>query len=154
MQLVVLGSGDLHLEQRLNALQARHPGWVYAWYGYNEGMAHRITAGCDALAVPSRFEPCGLTQMYAMRYGTLPIVRFTGGLADTVTDVSLAHGTGFTFGPVDVGHFSAVLDRALGLFQHFPNEWRAAQLRGMAQDFSWDHAARAYVQLYQDMTFA
>jgi starch synthase len=154
MQLVVLGSGDLALEQRLNALQARHPGWAYAWYGYNEGLAHRLVAGADAFLVPSRFEPCGLTQMYAMRYGTLPIVRYTGGLADTVTDVSTGQGTGFTFGPVDVGHFSAVLDRALGLYQHFPGEWRAAQLRAMARDSSWEHAAQEYVELYRAMTWA
>jgi len=156
MQLVVVGSGDLHLEHRLNLLQARHPGWVHVWYGYNEGLAHRCVAGSDAFLVPSRFEPCGLTQMYAMRYGTLPIVRFTGGLADTVCDVSAGkgQGSGFTFGPVDVGHFSAVLDRALGLYQHFPAEWRAAQQRGMAQDFSWDHAAKDYVELYRKMTFA
>lgn len=154
MQLVVVGSGDLHLEHRLNLLQARHPGWVFVWYGYNEGLAHRLIAGSDALLVPSRFEPCGLTQMYAMRYGTLPIVRFTGGLADTVRDVSTGDGTGFTFGPVDGGHFSAVLDRALGLKQHFPVEWQAAQARGMAQDFGWDHAAKEYVELYRKMTCA
>ena len=92
--------------------------------------------------------------MYAMRYGTLPIVRFTGGLADTVRDVATGEGTGFSFGPIDLGHFSSVLDRALGLFQHFPNEWRAAMLRAMAADNSWDRAAKEYVQLYTDMTFA
>lgn len=154
MQLAVLGSGDLHLEHRLNALQARHPGWVYTWYGYNEALAHRFVAGADAFLVPSRFEPCGLTQMYAMRYGTLPIVRYTGGLADTVTDVSAGTGTGFTFGPVDIGHFSAVLDRALGLYQHFPGEWAAAQKRGMTADLSWDKAGREYEGLYRGMTCA
>jgi starch synthase len=91
--------------------------------------------------------------MYAMRYGTLPIVRFTGGLADTVRDVSAGEGNGFSFGPVDGGHFSAVLDRALGLYQHFPTEWAAAQRRAMTTDFSWDKAATGYVDLYQGMTF-
>lgn len=153
MQLAILGSGDLHLEQRLSALQARHPGWVYVWYGYNEALAHRFIAGSDAFLMPSRFEPCGLTQMYAMRYGTLPIVRFTGGLADTVRDVSAGDGNGFSFGPVDGGHFSAVLDRSLGLYQHFPAEWAAAQRRAMTTDFSWDKAATGYVDLYQSMTF-
>ncbi|MEK7413585.1 MAG: glycogen synthase GlgA, partial [Planctomycetota bacterium] len=114
MQLIILGAGDLGLEQRIRALQYQHPGWVYAWHGYNEDLAHRFIAGADAFLIPSRFEPCGLTQMYAMRYGTLPIARFTGGLADTVRDVSTGQGTGFTFGPIDVGHFSAVLDRACG----------------------------------------
>jgi starch synthase len=152
MQLAVLGAGDLHLEHRLYALQQRHPGWVYAWYGYNEPLAHQFVAGGDLFLMPSRTEPCGLTQMYAMRYGTLPLVRYTGGLADTVTDVTTPDGTGFTFGPVDGGHFSAVLDRALGLFRHFPAEWRAAQLRAMAQDNSWDKAGADYVQLYRGIS--
>ncbi len=153
MQLAVLGSGDLAIEQRLNALQARHPGWVHVWYGYNDPLAHRLIAGADAFLMPSRNEPCGLTQMYSMRYGTLPIVRFTGGLADTVTDVATGGGTGFTFGPIDLGHFSSVVDRALGLFEHFPEQWKAAQLRGMAQDFSWDHVADEYSALYERVTF-
>lgn len=154
MQLVVLGSGDYHLEQRLNALQARHPGWVYAWYGYNEPLAHQFIAGADMFLVPSRTEPCGLTQMYAMRYGTLPIVRFTGGLADTVVDVATGDGVGFTFGPVDVGHFSSVIDRALGLYAHFPADWREAQLRAMSRDFSWTHVADDYERLYRSISFA
>jgi starch synthase len=152
MQLVVLGAGDYHLEQRLNALQARHPGWVYAWYGYNEPLAHQVIAGSDLFLMPSRTEPCGLTQMYAMRYGTLPIVRFTGGLADTVTDVATGDGTGFTFGPVDLGHFSSVLDRALGLWQHFPADFRAAQVRAMNKDFSWSRVSGEYEDLYRRIT--
>ncbi len=156
MQLIVLGSGDLALEHRLHHLASRHPGWVYAWYGYNEGLAHRIIAGSDALLVPSRYEPCGLTQLYAKRYGTLPIVRHTGGLADTVTDVAVGPGAGngFTFGPVDLGHFSSVLDRALGLYQHFPQEWKAAQLRAMADDHSWHGVARQYEDVYRSLSFA
>ncbi|MCS6971368.1 MAG: glycogen synthase GlgA [Planctomycetota bacterium] len=153
MQLVVVGSGDLYLEHRLHALQQRHPGWVYVWYGYNEGLAHRCIAGSDLFLMPSRFEPCGLTQMYAMRYGTLPLVRYTGGLADTVVDVTTGAGNGFTFGPVDLGHFSSVLDRALGLYQYFPAEWAAAQRRGMTTDFSWDRAAQHYAELYRSITW-
>ncbi len=152
LQLVILGSGDLHIEQRVHGLHARHPGRVFAWYGYNEALAHRVIAGCDALLVPSRFEPCGLTQMYAMRYGTLPIVRFTGGLADTVRDVATGDGWGFTFGPVDIGHFSSVIDRACGLYEHFPSEWAAAQQRGMERDLSWDRAASGYIDLYRRIT--
>ena len=149
MQLIVLGTGDYHLEQRLNQLQARHPGWVYVWYGYNEPLAHQVIGGSDIFLMPSRTEPCGLTQMYAMRYGTLPIVRFTGGLADTVKDVATGNGTGFTFGPVDLGHFSCVLDRALGLYAHFPGEWRDAQVQAMGQDNSWDRVAAEYAGLYR-----
>lgn len=149
MQVAVLGAGDLHLEGRLAELTRRHPGWVYGWYGYNEALAHRMIAGGDLFLMPSRTEPCGLTQMYAMRYGTLPVVRFTGGLADTVHDVSVPGGTGFTFGPIDLGHFSAVLDRALGLREHFPAEWAAAQQRAMGEDNSWDKAGRDYIDLYR-----
>lgn len=152
LQLIVLGGGDLGLEHRLHLLQVRHPGQVFVWYGYNEPLAHRIIAGCDAFLMPSRFEPCGLTQMYALRYGTLPIVRYTGGLADTVRDVATGDGTGFTFGPVDVGHFSSVIDRACGLFEHFPDQWRAAMVRAMSIDNSWTHAARDYVDLYRRIT--
>lgn len=151
MQLVVLGSGDHHLEQRLRHLQVRHPGWVYAWYGYNEPLAHRIIAGSDLFLMPSRTEPCGLTQLYSLRYGTLPLVRYTGGLADTVSDVSNGDGNGFTFGPMDAGHFSSVLDRALGLYEHYPKEWSAAMKRAMAADNSWERVAQDYVGLYRSL---
>jgi starch synthase len=129
----------------------RHPGWVYAWYGYNEALAHRIIAGADLFLMPSRTEPCGLTQLYSLRYGTLPLVRYTGGLADTVSDVSSGDGNGFTFGPVDTGHFSSVLDRALGLYQHYPKEWTAAMKRAMGADNSWARVAQDYVGLYRSL---
>ena len=151
MQLVVLGSGDASLEYRLKQLQERHPGWVYAWYGYNEELAHRIIAGSDLFLMPSRTEPCGLTQLYSLRYGTLPLVRHTGGLADTVRDVATGDGNGFDFGPVDIGHFSSVLDRALGLFEHFPAQWKAAMQRGMKADNSWETVAKQYEELYLSM---
>jgi starch synthase len=148
MQLAILGSGDPVLEHRLHALHMRHPGWVYVWYGHNEPLAHRLIAGADLFLMPSRFEPCGLTQMYSMRYGTLPLVRYTGGLADTVTDVAASNGTGFTFGPSDLGHFSSALDRALGLYQYFPEEWKQAQSRAMATDFSWNRVSQEYAAFY------
>ncbi|MBA3698811.1 MAG: glycogen synthase GlgA [Planctomycetes bacterium] len=151
MQLIVLGSGDVQLEHRLSQLQARHPGWVHVWYGYNDPLAHRIIAGSDLFLMPSRTEPCGLTQLYSLRYGTLPLVRHTGGLADTVVDVASGDGNGFTFGPVDLGHFSSVLDRALGLYEHFPNDWKAAMKRGMKADWSWTHVAKEYDALYRDI---
>ncbi|TVR48479.1 MAG: glycogen synthase GlgA [Planctomycetota bacterium] len=153
MQLVVLGAGDPAIEAALRRLQGRHPTRVCFWHGYNEGLAHRIEAGCDLFLMPSRFEPCGLNQMYSLRYGTLPLVRYTGGLADTVTDVCSGEGNGFTFGPADLGHFSAVLDRALGLYQHFPEDWRRAQLRAMKEDHSWQVVARSYAALYRSLTW-
>jgi starch synthase len=84
-----------------------------------------------------------------MRYGTLPIVRYTGGLADTVIDVATGKGTGFTFGPIDIGHFSSVIDRCLGLHEHFPGQWRQAQINAMTTDFSWDTVAKSYAELYR-----
>jgi len=149
MQLAVLGSGDHHLEHRLHVLQSRHPGQVAVWYGHSEALAHRVIAGSDLFLVPSRYEPCGLTQLYSLRYGTLPLVRFTGGLADTVVDVSTGVGNGFTFGPIDHGHFSSALDRALGLFRHHPLDWRAAMKRAMGCDHSWTRVAREYIELYR-----
>lgn len=154
MQLAVLGSGDLALENRLQHLQVKHPGWVYAWYGFNEPLAHRIIAGADLFLMPSRNEPCGLTQMYSLRYGTLPLVRYTGGLADTVSDVATGTGNGFTFGPIDIGHFSSVLDRALGLYEYFPEEWAKAMKRGMEQDNSWKHVAQDYLTMYRELVAA
>lgn len=154
MQLVVLGSGDPAIEAGLRQLQGRHPSRVCFWHGYNEGLAHRIEAGCDLFLMPSRFEPCGLNQMYSLRYGTLPLVRYTGGLADTVRDIASGDGNGFTFGPMDLGHFSAVLDRALGLYQFFPDEWRRAQIRAMRQDNSWQRVGRVYADLYRSLTWA
>lgn len=151
MQLIILGSGDLQMEHRLSQLQKRHPGWVHVWYGYNEPLAHRIIAGSDLFLMPSRTEPCGLTQLYSLRYGTLPLVRHTGGLADTVQDVASGEGNGFSFGPVDLGHFSSVLDRALGLYEHFPDEWKAAMKRAMKADWSWKHVAKDYDALYRSI---
>ena len=115
MQLVVLGSGEPRYEAALRQLQGQHPDDVCFWHGYNEALSHQIEAGCDLFLMPSRFEPCGLNQLYSLRYGTLPLVRHTGGLADTVIDVSSGEGNGFSFGPIDLGHFSAALDRALGI---------------------------------------
>lgn len=152
MQLAVLGAGDPALEHALRRLQGKHPGWVCFWHGYHEGLAHRIEGGSDLFLMPSRFEPCGLNQMYSLRYGTLPLVRYTGGLADTVRDVAAGEGNGFTFGPIDLGHFSAALDRALGLYEHFPDEWRAAMRRGMKADFSWGRVAGEYLELYRSIT--
>ncbi|MDA3959214.1 MAG: glycogen synthase GlgA [Planctomycetota bacterium] len=152
MQLAVLGTGDPDLEHRLRQLQGKHPGYVCFWHGYNEGLAHRIEAGSDIFAMPSRFEPCGLNQMYSLRYGTLPIVRHTGGLADTVSDVVSGAGNGFTFGPMDLGHFSSVLDRALGLYAEFPAEWTKAVKRAMKGDNSWNHVAAEYADLYRKIS--
>jgi starch synthase len=151
-QLAVLGSGQMQYEQQLRELARRRPSLVSVTFGYHEGLAHRIIAGSDIVLMPSRFEPCGLNQMYSMAYGTPPVVRRTGGLADTVTDtdkVSLADGTatGFVFEEETVDGFLEATQRALAYFQSGDN-WHAIQRNGMARDFGWRKAAKAYQDVY------
>lgn len=148
-QLAVLGSGDGALEEAVAQAARATPGRVAFYRGYNESLSHRVIAGSDILAVPSRFEPCGLTQLYALRYGTVPVVRNTGGLADTVTDLrDAAKGVGFVFQQPHAGALSRALERAL---QHFSDRrgWRALQLRGMALNNGWDGAATHYRDIYR-----
>ncbi|MGC2853861.1 glycogen synthase GlgA [Novispirillum sp. DQ9] len=148
-QITVLGSGDWALEQQFLQLARRYPGHIAVETAYDEPLAHRIQAASDIFLVPSRFEPCGLTQLYALRYGALPLVRRTGGLADTVRDMSDEwSGTGFLFdSPTAEGLLSAFY-RALG-FYHRPEALHYARQRAMAQDFGWHRAADAYVDLYE-----
>lgn len=149
-QLAVLGSGDRALEQAFEALGHNRPDRVAVTIGYDEALSHRIQAASDLFLVPSRFEPCGLTQLYALRYGALPIVRRTGGLADTVVDLTNeTAGTGFLFdSPTAEGILSAFY-RALGFYQK-RDALHYARRRAMAQDFGWQRAAEAYVDLYED----
>lgn len=140
-QLVLLGSGDQDLEKAFTRLAQEHPRAVGVRIGYDEDYAHRLIAGADALIVPSRFEPCGLTQLYAMRYGTLPVVRAVGGLADTVDDE-----TGFCFRGADTG-LSEVLRRTLDCYRQ-PTRWSQKVQAAMQCDFSWSVAATEYLQLY------
>jgi len=151
-QLVVLGSGEWHLERAMEDLAAANPGRMSATIAHDEGLSHRIQAAADLLLVPSLFEPCGLTQMYAMRYGTLPLVRRTGGLGDTVVDLAdEAHGTGFAFDAPTVEGLLSAFFRAEGFYRR-PESWHDARSRGMAAVFGWPRAAAAYVSLYQDLT--
>lgn len=153
-QLVVLGNGDPALEAAFMDAAAMHPGRVAVRLAYDEALAHRIMAGADAILVPSRFEPCGLTQLYALRYGTVPVVRQVGGLADTVVDASHAallddQATGFLFGPATPVALADALQHALSAYRR-PDVWRQIMARGMAQNFSWDLAAAHYMALYRD----
>jgi len=152
-QLVVLGSGDAGFEAALRAAAARHPQQVALRQGYDEALSHRIFAGSDVTLVPSRFEPCGLTQMYALRYGSLPLVRRTGGLADTVVDCTIEdladdRATGFVFERFNAEDLGRALRRAFTLWRR-PRDWRAVRRRGMQQHLGWDHAARSYLALYE-----
>jgi starch synthase len=140
--LVVLGSGDAHTETMFRALAAAHPDKVAVSIGYNEGLAHRIEAGADMFLMPSRYEPCGLNQIYSLRYGTAPIVRATGGLDDTVD-----RSTGFKFRDVTPTALQGAIADALSAFPA-RETWTARTLRGMSRDFSWSASARAYQRLY------
>ena len=145
VQVALLGSGEPAMETAFADAAAAHPGRVAVRIGYDEALAHRIIAGADIILVPSRFEPCGLTQLYGMRYGTLPLVRRVGGLADTVDEA-----TGFVFDGADGGSLAAAARRAL-LTLREPARWRAMQQAAMARDHGWDAAAARYMALYRSL---
>jgi starch synthase len=154
-QVALLGAGDAALEAGFATVAAEFPGRVGIVCGYDEALAHRIQAGCDALLVPSRFEPCGLTQLQALRYGAIPVVARTGGLADTVVDaneMALASraGTGIVFSPVTRDALLHALSRTKALYAQAPL-WRAMQRRGMATDVSWTRPAARYAALYREI---
>ncbi len=148
-QLAVLGSGEPALEAAFRAMAERHPHQCALKLGFDESLAHRIEAGADIFLMPSRFEPCGLNQMFSLHYGTPPVVRSTGGLADTVSDMQ----TGFSFGDADVASFLGALERALVVWRN-PSEWRAMIKRGMALDFSWTQPAKQYSDVFASLLFA
>lgn len=155
LQFILLGSGAPDLEQAFQALAQQYPHQVAAVIGYDEQLAHRLMGGGDLICVPSRFEPCGLTQLYGLKYGTLPLVRHTGGLADTVchTDSgSLKHNraTGFVFQQPDGDELSQTLESALKLWRQ-PKQWAKVRQNAMRQDFGWHKAADAYAACYRQM---
>lgn len=144
---VVLGSGDDALQRAWKALEARFPERLHVRLGFDESLAHRIEAGVDFFLMPSRFEPCGLNQMYSLLYGAVPIVHGVGGLKDTVVDVSREHGTGVVFDAPSADALYEALVRAVALYRD-PPRYAAVQRRGMSQDFGWDRAAGQYEALY------
>lgn len=146
-QLVVLGSGDAEIERRYQQLAQRHAGRVSVTIEFNEALSHQIMAGADIFLMPSRFEPCGLNQMYGMRYGTPPVVRRTGGLADSVTNASLEGGTGFVFDDPGAATLQQTIKWAIECYRD-PNTFRRIQLNGMRKDFGWRHSAQLYLDLY------
>ncbi len=152
-QFAVLGTGDKPYEERLRKLARHYPGRIGIVIGYDEGLSHRLVAGSDIFLMPSRFEPCGLAQMYAMAYGTPPVARRTGGLADTIVDsdeAALHDGlaTGFLFDGPSSSALMHATRRALELFRN-KETWRAIQLNGMAHDFGWEKAATSYAEVYR-----
>ncbi len=153
-QWVILGSGEDRFEEMFRALHHSHPGKVWTYIGFNNELAHLIEAAADIFLMPSRYEPCGLNQMYSLRYGTVPVVRKTGGLADTVWDwdelraKGSQEGNGFSFvEPTPFGLVTSV-HRALNAFENKPL-WRTIQQNGMRRDFSWKASAEQYKALYE-----
>ncbi|MCA9838676.1 MAG: glycogen synthase [Trueperaceae bacterium] len=142
----VQGSGEQDLEAALYSLTARNPGRFASFVGYDEALAHLVYAGADTLAIPSRFEPCGLTQLIAMRYGTIPIARATGGLADTIR----ANETGFLFDHLNVSGLLWATKVARDAYDNH-SFWQSMMKNAMAQDFSWERSAQAYIELYKSI---
>ncbi|MCL6612861.1 MAG: glycogen synthase GlgA, partial [Peptococcaceae bacterium] len=152
LQLAVLGSGDRYYEHMFENMRRRHSGKIGLYIGFNAILAQRIYAGADMFLMPSRFEPCGLGQLISLRYGTIPIVRLTGGLADTVNDYNPVTGSGNGFGFSEYSG-KALLDavrRALQLYREQPEQWHRLVKNAMEQDFSWARSGVEYLQLYQE----
>jgi starch synthase len=154
-QLVILGSGDPLIEAAISKACAQWPQHIAAFLGYDEALAHHIEAGIDIFLMPSRFEPCGLNQIYSQRYGTIPVVRHTGGLADTVTDTTAETienktATGFSFTAPTASALLASVERALQYYQD-PEIWQQLIANGMKQDFSWKRSAEQYLELFEEV---
>ncbi len=149
LRVVILGSGERKYEEAMEKLGRKYPDRIAIRVAYDDALAHKIEAGSDMYLMPSRYEPCGLNQIYSLKYGTVPIVRETGGLADTVADAdeNLATGTGFTFRRYEAEELKGAVARALAAYADRPR-WATIVRRGMALDFSWEASARAYVDLY------
>lgn len=156
IQVALLGSGDPELAAHLHRLAQHYPGRVSFIEGYDEALSHRIEAGGDAFLMPSIFEPCGLNQIYSLRYGTLPLVRAVGGLKDTVEPLEEAHAntpsaTGFMFEEPSAEALQAEIGRLVGVYQHHPDVWLTMQRTAMKQRFEWEDAAREYVATYRTL---
>lgn len=154
--LAILGSGDPAIEDQMRLIARNHPGRVGLRIGYDEALSHRMFAGGDVVLVPSRFEPCGLTQLYGLRYGTVPVVAATGGLADSVIHANIMAqtsnvATGFQFHPIDASAFGHCLRNVVQMFRDKP-AWTRMQKRGMKQDLGWEASSAAYAALYERLT--
>jgi len=151
-QAIFLGTGNPVLEQLVHLLEIDFPGQIRAQIAYNERLSRHIYAGADLLLMPSRYEPCGLSQMIAMHYGCIPIAHATGGLSDTILDpADTQQSTGFLFKPAVAAALVEAIQRALIIYLHDPAAWQATQIRGMQQDFSWDRSATEYLKLYKSL---
>lgn len=148
--IFILGSGDAGIEEEMAVLKKEYKENFAIYIGYNEALAHELYAASDMLLMPSRVEPCGLNQLYALKYGTIPIVRGIGGLKDTVIDISEGGGYGFVFEQLDSSEAEQVIIRALEVYQD-SKAWRAIRKKAMALDFSWENSAKKYLDLYNQL---
>ena len=151
VQMIVLGTGDWNYEEAFRQAQNQYPGRFAAQLTYSAPLSNMIYAGADLFLMPSISEPCGLSQMIAMRFGTVPVVRETGGLKDTVTPYNKFEGTGrgFTFSNINSGDLLWVLREAVDLYHNNTKAWRGLQKEGMTADFSWTNSAKQYLNIYQ-----
>ena len=152
-KFILMGSGDQMYEDFFRSLEVRYPDRVKCYIGYSDPIAQKIYAGCDIFLMPSLFEPCGLGQMIAMRYGTLPLVRETGGLKDSVKPYNqyTGEGTGFTFTNFNPYDLKEVMYLAIGLYNDYKDVWNKLIKQAMLEDFSWDKSAKVYIELYQNL---
>jgi starch synthase len=146
VQVIMLGTARQDLEDTLRRLESQHYDWVGGWVGFSVRLAHRMTAGADILLMPSRFETCGLNQLYAMMYGTIPVVHSVGGLRDTVEHYNPYEETrlGWTFEKAEANRMIDALGHCLNTYRNYRSSWEGIQRRGMMQDLSWDNAAKLY----------
>ncbi len=154
IQFVLLGTGDPYYENGFNELKKVYPDKLGLHIGFNAGLAQKIYAGCDMFLMPSRFEPCGLGQMISLRYGTVPVVRATGGLAETITDYNMnpVKGNGFSFAEFSADMLLDAVNRAVIMYRSKPAEWKKLVGKSMLQDFSWKKSAQSYMELYNLIT--
>jgi len=154
IQIIVLGTGEDRYEEMFRYFENKYPNQIKAYIGYSEELAHRIYASCDSFLMPSLFEPCGLSQLMSMRYGTLPIVRETGGLKDTVIPYNeyTGEGTGFSFANYNADEMLHVIYYAMDIYYNRRDEWNAIVSNGMRADFSWDVSADKYINMYRELT--
>ena len=152
LQFVLLGTGDEYYENAFREINRKYPSKFYAYLGFNAELAQKIYAGSDMFLMPSRFEPCGLGQIISFRYGTIPIVRATGGLAETVIDYNMDNneGTGFSFTEYSPDALYEAVKRALKVYNERPDEWKKLVSRALALDFSWDRSSRKYEEVYYE----
>jgi starch synthase len=156
VQWIILGTGEPHYHELLSSLAGEYPYRVGLRLEFSDALAHRIEAGSDMFLMPSRYEPCGLNQLYSLKYGTVPVVRGTGGLVDTITDASAENladhvANGFSFEHYDAGELERTLHRALEIYHNRQEIWSQLVTTAMRQDWSWGVSARRYADLYASL---